>query len=148
MRKIHFLKYSIKLILIYNIFAVTILYFPNIKTKTIFWEFSPYQYSELLYFPNNLLISTSSKQARELSNIDLVRKNDNRNYLDIEYWNYIFFIENIDRKNRIELDKTFYKTLILSDNNPKKKLELKKYFFNNYSRFTKEYLSKIIKKLI
>ena len=65
--------------------------------------------------------------------------------MDIEYWNYKFFIENIDRDNKKELQDAFYKTLVLSKNNPKKKLDLTYYFTNNYSNFSSPYKVKIIK---
>ena len=68
-----------------------------------------------------------------------------RNYLDIGYWNYKFFIENINKENKRELEKAFYKTLILSKNNPKKRLDLTYYFTNNYSNFSSLYKVKIIK---
>ena len=128
--------------------AVAILYYPNFKIKTILWKLTPYQYNQILYFPNNSIVSATSSQKEKSENLKILKKNSNRNQFDIDYWNYIFFLENLDRENRTELDKSFYKTLILSANNPKKNLQLKKYFFNNYEYFSKEYLYEVTRSIL
>ena len=145
MQMFHILKYSIILLLLYNILTVGILYFSNYKIKNIFWKFTPYEFNQLLYYPNHLRISPSSNKKDKDISIEILKKNINRNYLDIEYWNYKFFIENIDRDNKKELQNAFYKTLVLSKNNRKKKLNLTYYFTNNYSNFSSPYKVKIIK---
>jgi len=141
----HILKNSIILLLLYNILTVGILYFSNYKIKNIFWKFTPYEFNQLLYYPNHLRIRPSSNKKDKDISIEILKKNINRNYLDIEYWNYKFFIENIDRDNKKELQNAFYKTLVLSRNNRKKKLNLAYYFTNNYSNFSSPYKVKIIK---
>ena len=145
MQIIHILKYSIILLLLYNILTVGILYFSNFKIKNIFWKFTPYEFNQLLYYPTHLKISLSSNKKDKNISLEILAKNIHRNYLDIEYWNYKFFIENIDRDNKKELQDAFYKTLVLSKNNPKKKLDLTYYFTNNYSNFSSPYKVKIIK---
>lgn len=145
MLKFHFLKYSIILLLLYNILAVGILYFPNFKIKNYFWKFTPYDFNQLLYYPNYLKINRTSNKIEKDISLKILEKNMNRNYLDIRYWNHKFFIENINKENKRELEKAFYKTLILSKNNPKKRLDLTYYFTKNYSNFSSLYKIKIIK---
>ena len=125
--------------------TVGILYFSNYKIKNIFWKFTPYEFNQLLYYPNHLRIRPSSNKKDKDISIEILKKNINRNYLDIEYWNYKFFIENLDRKNQQELEKSFYKTFVLSKNNSKKNSDLIYYFTNNYSNFSNQYKTKIIK---
>jgi hypothetical protein len=113
--------------------------------QNFFWLLTPYQFNQLLYFPNYLKIKPSSNIIKKDIALKILKKNMNRNYLDIEYWNYKFFIENLDRKNQQELEKSFYKTFILSKNNSKKNSDLIYYFTNNYSNFSNQYKTKIIK---
>ena len=145
MQKFHFLKYSIIVLLLYNILTVGILYFSNFKIKNYFWNFTPYDFNQLLYYPNYLKINRTSNNIEKDISLKILEKNMSRNYLDIGYWNYKFFIENINKENKRELEKAFYKTLILSKNNPKKRLDLTYYFTNNYSNFSSLYKVKIIK---
>ena len=125
--------------------TVGILYFSNFKIKNIFWKFTPYEFNHRLYYPTHLKISLSSNKKDKDISLEILEKNIHRNYLDIEYWNYKFFIENIDRYEKEELQNAFYKTLVLSKNNPKKKLDLTYYFTNNYSNFSTLFKVKIIK---
>jgi hypothetical protein len=124
---------------------MTVLSFSSPKVQNFFWLLTPYQFNQLLYFPNYLKIKPSSNIIKKDIALKILKKNMNRNYLDIEYWNYKFFIENLDRKNQQELEKTFYKTFVLSKNNSKKNSDLIYYFTNNYSNFSNQYKTKIIK---
>ena len=124
---------------------MTVLSFSSPKVQNFFWLLTPYQFNQLLYFPNYLKIKPSSNIIKKDIALKILKKNMNRNYLDIEYWNYKFFIENIDRNKKEELENAFYKTLVLSKNNPKKKLDLTYYFTNNYSNFSSLFKVKIIK---
>ena len=57
MKKVSFfliLKLFITLLLTYNIAVVSILYFPSTNIKNLLWKWTPYNYEQLLYFPNNL----------------------------------------------------------------------------------------------
>jgi len=124
---------------------MTVLSFSSLKVQNFFWSFTPYQFTQLLYSPNYLKIKPSSNKIKKDIALKILKKNMNRNYLDIEYWNYKFFIENLDRKNEEELEKSFYKMFVLSKNNPKKNSDLIYYFTNNYSNFSNQYKIKIIK---
>lgn len=141
----HFLKISIIILLTYNIFTISILYFLPISIKKSFWKFTPYNYKQILYFPNNMInLSLLNEDNRNLT-IDLLNKNKNKNYLDIDFWNYKQILESIDRKNIKELEISFYKAFILSKNNKKINQELRNYFIKNYTKFSNQYKNKILK---
>ena len=77
--------------------------------------------------------------------ISFLNKNIYKDYLDINFWDYKKIIESIDRENIKELEKSFLKEFILSKNNQKINIELRKYFIKNYSKFSNEYKNKILK---
>ena len=77
--------------------------------------------------------------------LSFLNQNIYKDYLDVDFWNYKQIIESIDRDNIKELEKSFYKAFVLSKNNEKINLELRKYFIENYSKFSNEYKNKILK---
>ena len=74
-----------------------------------------------------------------------MNKNIYKDYLNVDFWDYKQILESIDKKNIKELEISFYKAFILSKNNKKINLELKKYFIKNYSNFSNNYKNKILK---
>ena len=80
--------------------------------------------------------------------MSFLRKNIYKDYLDINFWEYKQIIESIDRENIKQLEKSFYKALILSKNNSKINLKLREYFIKNYSKFSNEYKNKILKNFL
>ena len=78
--------------------------------------------------------------------LSFLKKNEDRNNLDIDFWNYKFNILNINQQYSDEIQGAFYKTFILSKNNENKNAELKNYFLINYSNFDKNYQDKIVEK--
>ena len=140
-----FLKFNIILLLIYNILTIAILYFPSTNIKKNLWQWTPYNYEQILYFPNNLReLSLLKKNNREFL-ISMMSKNISKDYLNIDFWNYKQILESIDKKNIKELEKSFYKAFILSKNNKKINQELRDYFIKNYSKFSNKYKNKILK---
>ena len=141
----HFLKLFIILLLTYNIVAVSILYSPSTNIQNFLWKWTPYNYKQILNYPNNLhQLSLLEKNNRSMI-LSFLNKNIYKDFLDIDFWSYKQVIESIDQDNIQELEKSFYKTFILSKNNPKFNLELRQYFINNYSKFTNKYRNKILK---
>ena len=141
----HFLKLSVILLLTYNIFAISVLYFPTINIKNLLWKWTPYNFKQSLYFPNNLSNLSLLNKKNRLLIISYLNKNIDKDYLDIDFWNYKQILESIDRDNIKEFEKSFYKAFILSKNNPKINLEFREYFIKNYSKFSSEYKNKILK---
>jgi hypothetical protein len=141
----HFLKLFIILLLTYNIIVVSLLYFPVINIQNFLWKWTPYNYKQILYYPNNLRELSLLNKTNRLLILSFLNKNIHKDYLDIDFWDYKQIIESIDRDNIKELEKSFYKAFILSKNNPKLNQELREYFIKNYSKFSNEYKNKILK---
>ena len=151
MKKVSFfliLKLFITLLLTYNIAAVSILYFPSTNIKNLLWKWTPYNYEQSLYFPNNLSNLSLLNMSNRLLIISFLNKNSYKDYLDIDFWNYKKILESFDRNNIKNLEKSFYKAFILSKNNQKINIELRKYFIQNYSKFSNEYKNKILKSFL
>ena len=141
----HFSKLFIILLILYNILAISILYIPLISIKSYLWKWTPYNYKQILYYPNNLgKLTLLNKNDRWLI-LGFLNKNIYKDFLDIDFWNYKQIIESIDQDHIKELDKSFYKAFILSKNNPKINQELREDFIKNYSKFSNEYKKKILK---
>jgi len=144
----HFLKLFIILLLTYNIIAVFILYAPTTNIKSSLWKWTPYNYKQTLYYPNNLKEISLLNKTNRLLIISFLNKNIYKDYLDIDFWNYKQIIESIDRDNIKELEKSFYKAFILSKNNPTINQGLREYFIKNYSKFSNQYKNKILKNFL
>ena len=141
----NFLKINIILLLAYNVLTIVILYFPSTNIKKSLWQWTPYNYEQILYFPNNLRnLSLLSKSNRDLT-ISFMNKNIYKDYLNIDFWDYKQILESIDKKNIKEFEQSFFKTFALSKNNEKINKELRDYFINNYSKFSNRYKNKILK---
>ena len=80
--------------------------------------------------------------------LSFLNQNIYKDYLDVDFWSYKQVIESIDRDNIKELEKSFYKVFVLSKNNEKINLELRKYFIENYSKFSNEYKNKILRQFL
>ena len=141
----HFSKLFIILLILYNILAISILYIPLISIKSYLWKWTPYNYKQILYFPNNLAQISLLEKDNRLLVISFLNKNTYKDYLDINFWDYKKIIESIDRENIKELEQSFYKAYILSKNNSKINLRLREYFIENYSKFSNKYKNKILK---
>ena len=144
----HFLKLFIILLLTYNIIVVSLLYFPVINIQNFLWKWTPYNYKQILYYPNNLRELSLLNKTNRLLILSFLNKNIHKDYLDIDFWDYKQIIESIDQDNIKELEKSFYKAFILSKNNPKINSEFRKYFIKNYSKFSNVYKSKILKNFL
>ena len=141
----HFLKFLIIILVTYNILAISILYFPVTNIKKNLWGLTPYNYKQILYYPNNLGKLTLLNKKNRLLIIDFLNQNKAKDFFDIDFWNYKQILESIDLENIKDLEKSFYKAFVLSKNNPKINQELRGYFIKNYSKFSNEYKKKILK---
>ena len=144
----HFLKLFIILLLTYNIIVVSLLYFPVINIQNFLWKWTPYNYKQILYYPNNLRELSLLNKTNRLLILSFLNKNIHKDYLDIDFWDYKQIIESIDRDNIKELEKSFYRAFILSKNNPNINQGFREYFIKNYSKFSYEYKNKILKNFI
>ena len=144
----HSLKLFIILLLVYNITVVFILHIPATNIKNFLWNWTPYNYKQILYYPNNLRELSLLNKTNRLLITSFLKKNIYKDYLDVDFWNYKQIIESIDRDNIKEVEKSFYKAFILSKNNPKVNLKFREYFIENYSKFSNQYKNKILKNFL
>ncbi len=144
----HFLKLFIILLLTYNILVVSILYVPINNIKYALWKWTPYNYKKVIYYPNNFIQLSLLNKNNRIMLLSFLNQNIYKDYLDVDFWSYKQVIESIDRDNIKELEKSFYKAFVLSKNNEKINLELRKYFIENYSKFSNEYKNKILRQFL
>ena len=139
-----FFRSTILCLIFYNIITISILHTNNLELKNIFWKITPYDYKNLIVSPNYLSrISLLNRENRDLI-LKFLKSNEKKNFLDISFWNYKKTIENFDIQNKSEFEKSFYRTYVLSKNNPNNRNNLKKYFSLNYLKFSHEIRKKII----
>ena len=142
-------KYFNKILIIliaYNALVLSIIFVTPLSIKDFFWKITPYSYKQVLNFPLNLKTLDLRYKNNQNQIISFLEKNESRNVLDIDFWNYKLNILNINQQYSDEIQEAFYKTFILSKNNENKNAELKNYFLINYSNFDKNYQDKIVEK--
>ena len=140
----NFLKLLIIVLLTYNIFVLSILYIPLNNIKNLLWKWTPYNYKQILYYPNNMKELSLLNKSNRFLILSYLNENLYNDHLDIDFWNYKQIIEVIDRDNIKDFEKSFYKAYMLSKNNEKINFKLREYFKKNYSRFSNEYKKKIL----
>jgi hypothetical protein len=142
-------KYFNKILIIliaYNALVLSIIFIAPLAINDLVWKITPYSYKQVLNFPLNLKTLDLRYKNNQDQILSFLEKNENRNNLDIDFWNYKFTILNINQQYSDAIQEAFYKTFILSKNNENKNAELKNYFLINYSNFDKNYQDKIIEK--
>ena len=134
----NFIKYSFIILIFYNLISLFILFTPFKSVKYNFWKLAPYDYTFVLEFPNYMKnLSLLSEYNRDEVN-SFLKKNNNRNILNINYWNKRFFIDEYSKDKKNDFEKSFINTFLLSKNNKTKNFELKKYFIFNYNYFSEK----------
>ena len=133
-----YLKYSLIILILYNIISLLVLFLPFKSLKYSLWKLMPYDYKYLVNYPNNLknlslLNSTNRDFIKEGLN-----KNSSRNVLDINYWNYNLIIDSYSKEKNQDFEKSFINLFFLKKNNQSKNLDLKKYFISNYNLFSEK----------
>ena len=133
-----YLKYSLIILILYNIISLLVLFLPFKSLKYSLWNMMPYDYKYLVNYPNDLknlslLNSTNRDFIKEGLN-----KNLSRNVLDINYWNYNLIIDSYSKEKNQDFEKSFINLFFLTKNNQSKNLDLKKYFISNYNLFSEK----------
>ena len=142
-------KYFNKILIIlitYNSIVLAIIFIAPLSIKDFFCKITPYSYKQVLSFPLNLKRLDLRYKNNQDQILSFLEKNEDRNNLDIDFWNYKFNILNINQHYSDEIQEAFYNTFILSKNNENKNAELKNYFLINYFNFDKNYQDKIVEK--
>ena len=65
-------------------------------------------------------------------------KNDNRNFLNINFWNKKLYINDYSKDKNDDFEKSFINLYFLTKDNETKNFELKKYFILNYDYFSEK----------
>ena len=138
-------KYSLLILIIYNLFTLTLLFTPSNSLKLKLWNLTPYDYAYIVGFPNDFnKKSLLNKVNRNEINLFL-DKNVNKNLLNINFWNQKLIIENYDKEKYKSFERSFINLFFLTKNNLIKNLDLKKYFVNNHNYFSDDTKLIIIK---
>ena len=96
----------------------------------------PYDYTYLINFPNNLKKLSLLKSTNRSEIKKSLKKNETKNQLDINYWNYNLIIDSYTKETNKDFEKSFINLFFLTKNNKAKNLDLKKYFVLNYNFFS------------
>ncbi len=139
-----FLKYLIIALVVYNFISLLILFSPFKSFKYTLWHIMPYDYKYLIYYPTNLrelslLNSTNRSEIKKA-----LKKNENRNVLNVNYWNYNLIIDSYSKNQNKDFENSFIKLFFLTKNNQDKNFDLKKYFVSNYKYFSNSAKQKIL----
>ena len=118
--------------------SLFVLFSPIKSLKYNFWKLTPYDYTFLLKFPNYFekksLLNEFNRNEINL----FLKKNYNRNYLNINFWNKKLFIDDYSKNINNDFEKSFLNLFLLTKNNEAKNFELKKYFIFNYDYYTEK----------
>lgn len=140
-----YLKYSLIILILYNIISLIVLFLPYKSLKYSLWNVMPYDYKYLVNYPNNLKnLSLLNSRNRDFIKEGL-NKNTSRNILDINFWNYNLIIDSYSKDKNKDFEKSFLNLFFLTKKNKTKNIDLKKYFILNYDYFSEETKTKIIK---
>ena len=132
------IKYSFLLLIIYNLISLFILFTPIKSLKYNFWKLTPYDYNFLLKFPNYYEQKSLLNEYDRNKISSFLEKNDNRNFLNINFWNKRLFVDDYSKKINDDFEKSFINLFFLTKNNEPKNFELKKYFILNYDYFSEK----------
>ena len=86
-------KYFNKILIIliaYNTLILSIIFVAPLSIKDFFWKITPYGYKQVLDFPLNLKTLDLRYKNNQDQILSLLKKNESRNVLDIDFWNYKF----------------------------------------------------------
>ena len=133
-----YLKYSIIILILYNIISLLVLFLPFKSLKYSLWNMMPYDYKYLIYYPNNLKnLSLLNSTNRDFIK-DGLNKNSSRNILNINYWNYNLIIDSYSKEKSKDFEISFINLFFLTKNNQSKNIDLKKFFVTNYKFFSEK----------
>ena len=140
-----YLKYSLIILILYNIISLIVLFLPYKSLKYSLWNVMPYDYKYLVNYPNNFKnLSLLNSRNRDFIKEGL-NKNSSRNILNINYWNYNLIIDSYSKGKNKNFEKSFLNLFFLTKKNKTKNIDLKKYFILNYDYFSDRTKTKIIK---
>tara|TARA_A100001015_G_scaffold209576_1_gene234660 strand:- start:122 stop:574 length:453 start_codon:yes stop_codon:yes gene_type:complete len=134
----NFLKYSLIILIFYNLITLIILFIPTKSLKLKFWGLTPYDYTYIMSFPNDYNKKSLLNEFNRNEINSILNKNINKNLLNINFWNQKLIVENYDKKKNKNFERSFINLFFLTKNNKEKNLDLKKYFILNYKNFSEK----------
>ena len=142
---VKYLKYSILILVLYNIISLLVLFLPFKSLKYKVWNLMPYDYSFLINYPTynkklSLLNASNRDEIKEGLN-----KNLSRNILNINFWNQNLIVDSYEKEKNNDFEKSFINLFFLTKNNEVKNLDLKKYFVSNFKFFSEDSKKLILK---
>jgi len=140
----NFFKYSLIILIIYNLITLTLLFAPIKSLKLSLWKFTPYDYAYIVGFPNNFKKKSLLNEFSRNELKSFLNKNIHKNLLNINFWNQKLIVENYDKEKDQSFEKSFKNLFFLTKNNKEKNLDLKKYFIVNYKYFSHKIKLKIL----
>ena len=141
----NFFKYSLIILIIYNLITLVLLFAPIKSLKLTLWKFTPYDYAYIVGFPNNFNKKSLLNKVNRNEVNSFLDKNINRNLLDINFWNKKLIIDSYLKNENNEFETSFINLFMLTKNNQNKRTDLKKYFINNYKFFSEKNKNLILK---
>jgi hypothetical protein len=96
----------------------------------------PYDYNYLINYPTNLRKSSLLNSINRNEIKEALKKNETKNILNINYWNYNLIIDSYSKEFNKDFEKSYINIFFLTKNNETKNLDLKKYFILNYNYFS------------
>ena len=133
-----FFKYSFLILIIYNFITLALLFAPSNSLKLKLWNLTPYDYTYIMGFPNNLNKKSLLNEVNRNEINSFLDKNINKNLLNINFWNQKLIIGNYDKEKNKNFEKSYVNLFFLTKNNKEKNLDLKKYFILNYDFFSEK----------
>ena len=132
------LKFIFISLIVYNLISLFILFTPIKSLKYNFWKLTPYDYSFLLKFPNYYEEQSLLNEYDRNEITQLLEKNYNRNFLNINFWNKKLFIDDYSKEKNNDFEQSFINLFFLTKNNQNKNFELKRYFVLNFNYFSEK----------
>ena len=132
------IKYSFVSLIVYNLISLFILFAPIKSLKYNYWKITPYDYNFLLKFPNYYEQKSLLNEYDRNKISSFLEKNNNRNFLNINFWNKKLFIDDYSKEKNDDFEQSFINLFFLTKNNEAKNFELKKYFILNYDYFSEK----------
>ena len=137
------IKYSLIILIIYNLVTLTLLFAPIKSLKLTLWKLTPYDYTYIMGFPNNFNKKSLLNKVNRNEIGSFLNKNIHRNLLNTNFWNKKLIIDSYDKNISKNFERSFMNLFFLTKNNKEKNLDLKKYFISNFN-----YFSELNKKII
>ena len=91
------IKYSLIILIIYNLVTLTLLFAPIKSLKLTLWKLTPYDYTYIMGFPNNFNKKSLLNKVNRNEIGSFLNKNIHRNLLNTNFWNKKLIIDSYEK---------------------------------------------------